>query len=385
MLKCQRKKFMLSRKEAYLNCSYMAPLTKKVENAGHKGLAKKRRPSKVSADDFFHDGETLRLLFSELINNPNPNQVVIIPSVSYGIGNVVQNIKIKKGQNVVVAGDQFPSNIYPWMRLCQDAGAELKIIAPPETEKDRAVKWNKNLMAAIDKNTVAVSIGQVHWADGTLFDLVGIRQATRKVGAALVIDGTQSVGAMPFDVQEIDPDALVCAGYKMLMGPYSIGLAYYGERFNDGKPLEENWINRFESEDFANLVNYQEAYREGALRYEVGEHSNFIMVPMMIEALKQLKKWGPSEIQEYCRELTRGAIEELRGMGLFVEQEEHRAHHLFGIKCPSDQLDELKKELKIHRVSVSFRGDFVRVSPHVYNDAKDISKLLKAFRQVFVS
>lgn len=361
----------------------MSPLLKKVENAGHAGLIMKRRPHKITAEDFFNDGETVRKLFADIINCPDPMRIVTIPSVSYGIANVVHNLTISKGQNVVIAEDQFPSNVYPWMRFCQDTGAQLKIIEPPKTEQDRAQKWNKKILKAIDENTVAVSVGQVHWADGSLFDLKSIRSATNKVGAALIIDGTQSVGAYPFDVQEIQPDALICAGYKMLFGPYSIGVAYYGERFDGGTPVEESWMNRIDSENFAELVNYKDTYRNGALRYEIGEHSNFILLPMLIASLKQIRKWGTNDIQSYCYDLTKDAIMELRSMGLYIENDDDRAKHIFGIKCPPDKVDDIKTQLKVNKVSVSFRGDFVRVSPHVYNDEMDIRKLMKAFRQVF--
>lgn len=79
----------------------------------------------------------------------------------------------------------------------------------------------QRLKAAIDEHTALVTLGHVHWADGTLFDLKAIRRKTAEAGTWLVVDGTQSVGALPFDVQEIQPDALICAGYKWLMGPYS--------------------------------------------------------------------------------------------------------------------------------------------------------------------
>ena len=90
---------------------------------------------------------------------------------------------------------------------------------------------------------------------------MALRQRTHEVGAQLVIDGTQSVGALPINVQELQPDALICAGYKWLMGPYSIALAYYGPYFDQGEPLEEGWINRYGSEDFTNLVQYQDRYQ----------------------------------------------------------------------------------------------------------------------------
>ena len=107
-------------------------------------------------------------------------------------------------------------------------------------------------------------MSHIHWADGTLFDLKAIRQRTRDVGALLIIDGTQSIGALPFDIQEIQPDALICAGYKWLMGPYSLGLAYLGEFFDEGIPIEENWKNRHNSHHFARLVNYEDKYQPHA-------------------------------------------------------------------------------------------------------------------------
>jgi selenocysteine lyase/cysteine desulfurase len=106
----------------------------------------------------------------------------------------------------------------------------------------RGSVWNEKILSAIDNNTRAVALGNVHWADGTLFQLEEIRKRTRDVGALLIVDGTQSVGVMPFDVKKIQPDALVCAGYKWLLGPYSIGLAYYSEYFDEGTPIEESWL-----------------------------------------------------------------------------------------------------------------------------------------------
>ena len=132
----------------------------------------------------------------------------------------------------------------------------------------RARKWNERVLEAIGDDTAIVALCQVHWTDGTLFDLEEVGTRCREVGAALVVDGTQSVGALPFDVGRIRPDALVCAGYKWLMGPYSIGAAYFGPRFDGGTPLEEAWLAREGSDDFPRLVDYTDTYRPGAARYE---------------------------------------------------------------------------------------------------------------------
>jgi selenocysteine lyase/cysteine desulfurase len=108
-----------------------------------------------------------------------------------------------------------------------------------------------------------------------------------------VVDGTQSVGALPFDVRRVRPDALIVASYKWMMGPYSLGLAYYGERFDGGVPLEETWMGRKGSEDFSALVDYVDDYQPGALRYDVGERSNFALMPMLTAALELLLAWKP--------------------------------------------------------------------------------------------
>jgi selenocysteine lyase/cysteine desulfurase len=197
------------------------------------------------------------------------------------------------------------------------------------------------------------------------------------VGALLIVDGTQSVGAMPFDVQKIKPDALVCAGYKWLLGPYGISLAYYSEYFDNGKPVEENWVSRLNSEDFTKLVNYQPAYQPGALRYDAGEHSNFINVPMMIKALEQLNRWKVSNVQEYCSFITREAIIKLREKGFWVEDENYRGGHLFGIRLPETMdIEKVKNSFLKNGIYVSFRGNAIRVAPNVYNDEKDLQKLV---------
>src|SRR5204863_1785595 len=139
---------------------------------------------------------------------------------------------------------------------------------------------------------------------------VAVGQRARDADAMFVVDGTQSIGALPFDQQEIRADAVICAGYKWLLAPYSTGCAYLGARFDDGVPLEENWIGRAGSENFGALVDYVDEYQPGAARYDVGEKSNFILLPMLVAALDQVLAWGPAQIQSYCRSLIEGLVAE---------------------------------------------------------------------------
>lgn len=371
----QSEKFNLDSKITYLNGAFMSPQLKLVSEVGMKALKIKESPSNVQVNDFFDTPRRLRQEFSKMVNNPDPKSVALIPSVSYGMAVVARNINTR-GKKIIIAGEQFPSNVYPWMRLVSDQGGELEIIEPPKTLENRGETWNNKILEAIDNRTSLVAIGHVHWADGTLFDLLEIRRRTNDVGSLLVIDGTQSVGALPFDVERIKPDALVCAGYKWLLGPYGLGVGFFGEAFTDGVPIEENWINRLNSEDFAGLVDFEEEYQPGALRYGMGEQSNFILAPMLLTALEQINEWNPENIQTYCTELIEEPLARLSENGFWLESGDYRASHLFGIRHESVSIDKIKQRLTEAGVFVSYRGTSIRVSPYVHNSAEQINQLV---------
>lgn len=297
-LTCQRGVFSLPANLHYLNCAFMSPLPQVVEEAGVRGMLRKRNPSLLQPDDFFRESEEVRRLFAGLINAPDPSSIAILPSVSYGIGVAAQNTPVESGQNIVLLHEQFPGNVYGWRRLAWENGAEIRMVRPRDGES-RGRIWNERILEAIDSATAVVALAPVHWTDGTAFDLAAIGAKAREVGAALVVDGTQSIGALPFDVQALKPDALIVASYKWLLGPYSIGVGYFGSRYLDGLPLEETWIAREGSEDFKGLVDYQDGYQPGAVRFDVGERSNFILVPMVVAALRLLHEWRPERIQDY--------------------------------------------------------------------------------------
>lgn len=381
MLTCQRDLFSLPPQLHYLNCGYMSPLPRPVEQAGFEGMRRKRVPSRITSDDFFTESDEVRGLFAKLVNVPDPQRIAIIPAASYGIAAAVRNTAMRPGQNVVVAAEQFPGNVYAWLSRCRREGLDLRTVhAPPGPARGEG--WTARILEAIDRSTAAVALGHVHWTDGTRFDLLRIGERARACGAAFIVDGTQSVGALPFDVQEVRPDALICAAYKWLLGPYSIGVAYFGPRFDEGTPLEETWIARRDSEDFAGLVDYRDDYQPGAVRYDVGERSNFILVPMLAAALRLLDGWRAHDIQAYCHDLTRELVAEAQAVGFTVEDAAWRGAHLFGLRAAADlSMDSLSDRLRERNVIVSRRGSAIRISPHLYNDADDIAVLTEALRQ----
>lgn len=376
MLTCQKDLFALPADAHYLNCAYMSPLSRRVEAAGIAGIRRKLVPSDITARDFFAGPDAVRRLFAGIVGCPDPERIAVIPSVSYGMAAVVGNTALRPGQNVVTLLDQFPSNVYPWRRLCGGGHATLRSVGAPTGGPGGAEAWNAAILDAIDDGTALVAVPHVHWTDGTRFDLEAISARARQVGAMFVIDGTQSVGALPFDVEAIQPDALVCAAYKWLGGPYSIGVAYFGPRFDGGRPVEDGWLARVGSEDFARLVDYQDELRPAARRYDVGEASNFILIPMLVAALEQLTEWGVEHIGPYCGRLTGDLLADLAAAGFGVTDERWRCGHLFGFRVPEGfDVEAFRERLASQRVSVALRGDAIRVAPYLYNDESDVAAL----------
>ena len=308
-MECQRHLFSLPEDQHYLNCAYMSPLLKSVEAAGIAGLRRKGNPAELVPADFFDETHELRRLFARLVNTTPERVFALVPAVSYGMAIASHNTRLRPGQNVVLPGEEFPSNVYAWMAQCQPGGARLRFVGRPEPGASDA--WTVRLLDAIDRNTAVVTLSTVHWTDGTPFDVDRIGRRAREVGALFVVDGTQSIGAVPFDFTQVQPDLLVCAGYKWLFGPYQYCFAVVGDRLLDAEPFEHNWITRKNSQDFGALVNYQPEFQPGAQRFDAGERSNFILVPMLLAALKQLDRWGIAEIRAYCARLGSGLAEAL--------------------------------------------------------------------------
>jgi selenocysteine lyase/cysteine desulfurase len=321
----------------------------------------------------------VRRLFARLIGAADGERIAIVPSVSYGIAIAARNVSARPGTNVVIADGQFPSNVYTWRRLCQRRGAELRVISRPA-----GMSWTERLLEAIDRRTVAVALGTIDWIDGTLFDLDAIGTRAREVGATYVLDGIQSIGALPFDVNRVRPDLLVCSSYKWLLGPMGVGVCYLGERMVNGEPLEETWLGREGSENFAALTEYTDRYQAGARRFDAGGRAHFVLLPMLAAALNQLLAWGSERIQAYCTGLVRPVLAELEAFGLMSATPDTHAMHLFSVPLPATASPhDVQNLMTRHRVQVSTRQGKLRVSPNVYNTEADLSALLRILLDVY--
>ena len=372
----QRELFEIPENIVYLNCAYMSPQIRRAREVGEKAVSRKSRPWELTPEDFFEEAEEVRALFAQLVGG-DTGGVAIIPSVSYGISVAAANVSVREGQKILILEDQFPSNVYTWRVLAEQSGARLVTVSRPED-----FDWTSALREEIDADTAVVAVPNCHWTDGSLVDLARVGESVREAGAALVVDAIQSLGAHPFDVSEVQPDFLVASSYKWLLGPYGIGFMYVGEKYREGSPIEHNWINRRGSQDFSGLVAYEDAFQPGARRYDVGERSNFALLPMAAVALQQLIDWEVDNVSETIGALT-DLIEEKAGkLGIAAIPKGRRARHMIGLKLGTEAPDDLARRLTAHNVFVSVRGESVRVAPNLYNTEEDVERFFDVLGRV---
>ena len=267
-----RAEFDIPRDICYLNAAYMTPQPRDVVEAAIRGATRRSQPWQIAPLDFFAEVETLRAAFARQVGCSSDN-IAIVPSAGYGVSCAANNLPTRPGDVILALGDQFPSNYYAWRRQALATEAEFHIVS-----KGAGQSWADALLEAIELcgNRIAIAtLEGHHWASAEFVDLEAVVPALRDVGARVVLDLTQSIGAFSIDISRLAPDFMVAAGYKWQFCPYGIAFLYVDERYFDGVPIEEAWMDRDGAEDFSRLADFTDSYQPGARRFDVSEKSSF--------------------------------------------------------------------------------------------------------------
>ncbi|MGH2981749.1 MAG: aminotransferase class V-fold PLP-dependent enzyme [Solirubrobacterales bacterium] len=361
---------------AYFNTASLAPQLRSVRAAGEAALDRRGAPWTISSGDWFTEVERLRGLFAEIVG-ADRDGIALVPATSYGLAVAANNLEAGPGQRVLVLDEEYPSGIYTWRAFVRRSGAELYTV-----QREAGQGWTDAILAALDERTAIVSVPNVHWTNGALIDLGPVGDRAREIGAAFVLDLSQSAGAMPIDVSGLRPDFLVAVGYKWLMGPLSLGYLYVDERHRDGEPLEHSWLVREGAENFARLVDYTDERKPGARRFDVGENSNFVLNPMAIAALEQILDWSVPRIEASLAEITASVEEAARARGLTALPADQRGPHMIGIELPESKREALVAELAARGVHAGLRSSWLRVAPHLHTTQADLDQLFAALDTV---
>lgn len=378
MLACQRDEFDIPRDVAYLNAASWSPLPRAVQAAGQAGIALKARPWGITAEHIASQCARARAAAARLINAA-PEDVALIPSISYGVAVAGRILPVPAGSRVLVLGDDHSSPVLEWLQHAPAGGYTVETVARPEDGD-----WTAAVLAAITRPGAAplalISISSVHWADGGLVDLAAVAQAQRKAGAMLLVDATHHAGVMPLDVQALDPDVLIFPTYKWVLGPYGRSFLYIARRWQGGVPLEQTGSARRRVSSEAKPYMADLGFTEGAKRFDMGERDHLMGLQMATAGMELMAEWGHAAISARLAWLTGLLAEGLAGTGVEIPQAHLRAPHVLSLGFPGGMRPGLIEALAERQVHVAPRLGRMRISPHVYNDEEDVAAFVTAFR-----
>ena len=372
----RREEFDLPPGIAYFNTANLSPLTHRVREAGERALERRTRPWTIAAEDWFSDVDRLRELFARLVG-ADADGIALVTATSYGFAVAARNLDLAAGDRILLLAEEYPSGVYTWRDLARRSGAELLTVA-----REPGQDWTDAILAALDERVRVVSVPNVHWTDGALIDLDQVAERAHALGCRLVIDASQSAGAMGLDLERLRPDFLVAVGYKWLLGPLGVSYLYVGAEHRDGEPLEQNWIGRAGSEDFARLVDYRDDYQPGARRFDMGQRSSFNLVPMAVAALEQLLDWEVERIAATLATTTAAVADGAAELGLEPVPQARRGPHMLGIGLAPEARSRVLATLEAAGCFAALRSDSLRIAPHLNITPEEVERLLAALAEL---
>ena len=367
-----RNLFPIAKRQIYFNHAAVSPPPTTSIQAVEAQLRDVHENGSANYRSWLEVKEQARGLLAKLLG-AKPEQVAFMRNTSDSLSTVANGLRWRAGDNVVSFSREFPSNIYPWLRLRDEFGVELRLCE----ERDGRIDLSE-LERLIDQRTRVVSISHVQYASGFRSDLNRLGQAARRHDALFVVDAIQALGVMPIDVEADLIDVAAGAGHKWLLSPEGVGYLYLSDRARERvHPTLVGWVSVPNPEDF---LNFEQGWNRGTLGWETGTGPTAILHGFKV-SLELINRLGVQNIATYLEELTDYLCEGLSGKGYEIVSSRTPGEksqivcirHPQGISAMS-----LYHQLNSKHVVTSPRLDRLRIAPHFYNNVSDVDHFLAA-------
>jgi selenocysteine lyase/cysteine desulfurase len=317
--------------------------------------------------------ERARGLLAKLLGAPRAEQVAFMRNTSDALSTVANGLNWRAGDNVVTFSHEFPSNIYPWLRIRDAFGVDVRMCG----ERNGRVDADE-LTNLIDHHTRVVAISHVQYASGFRTDLERLGRAARQHDALFVVDAIQALGVIPTNVEAELIDVAAGGSHKWLLGPEGVGYLYLSDRARERiQPTLVGWVSVPNPDDY---LNFDQPWNKGTLAWETGTGPTALIHGLQA-SLEFLNGYGAQRIADYLEELTDYLCERLREKKYEVVSS--RAHgeksqivcirHRDGMPAM-----DLYAHLMARNIVTAPRGARLRISPHLYNTSHEIDELIKA-------
>ena len=362
------------------------PVTERAIYLNHAAVSAPPRPTidaiQAQLADASHNGsvnfrrwlavkESARGLLAAMLK-AKPEQVAFVRNTSDGLSTVANGFYWRPGDNLVTFRNEFPSNLYPWLRLRDALGIEVRFAEEQAGRIDL-----DELIALIDDRTRMVAISHVQYASGFRADLERLGRAARAHDALLVVDVIQGLGVIPIDVEGELVDVAAGAGHKWLLTPEGVGFLYLSDRARERiQPTLVGWTSVPNPEDYG---NYEQGWNQGTLAWETGT-APIALIHGLEASLKLLTDVGVSPIQIYLENLTNHLCGRLRDTTYQVVSSRGPGEKSQIVCIRHEQYSpmDLYSFLRKRNIITAPRGDRLRISPHFYNTPAEIDTLVAA-------
>jgi selenocysteine lyase/cysteine desulfurase len=364
--------FPITQRAVYLNHAAVSPLPIPAIEAVESQLRDVHKNGSLNFRDWLGIKESARGLLAQFLN-ARREQVAFTRNTSDGLSTVANGMRWRSGDNIVTFKNEFPSNIYPWLRLTQTAGVELRTC----DEQNGRIDLDE-LTSLVNQQTRIIAISHVQFASGFRVDLERLGTIARKHDALLVVDTIQALGVVPTDVQGELIDVAAGGGHKWLLSPEGTGYLFLSDRARERiEPTLVGWVSVPHPEDH---FNWDQGWNEGALAWETGTGPAALLYGLEA-SLRLIRYQGVPRIQKYLRELTDYLCSQLdlRSYEIVSSRMEKERSQIVCIRHKGGiSAMELYSKLKQRRIITAPRGDRLRIAPHFYNNNDDIDALIAA-------
>ena len=361
----------------WLNCAHQGPLPNVARDALERAAAWKQRPFELTSERFREVPARLRRALAALVHAP-ADEIILANSASYGLHLVARGLPLKPGDEVLVFGRDFPSDVLPWLLRERD-GVVVTRIEPTGT-----VVEPEDLARHVSPKTRALCLTWVHSFTGWAIDLDAIGRFCRERGVTFVVNASQAIGARPLDVTTAPVDVIVSVGFKWLCGPYGTGFCWIRPELRERLlPAKAYWLSMFTADDLAKPLDLAIKPGNEARRFDIFGTANFFNYVPWTASIEFILEHGVEQIREYDQALVDRLVRGLEQAGYRLVSPASGPRRstlvVFAARTPerTARAYEALSQAKIH---VAMRSGNIRIAPHLYNDDRDIDTALTVIR-----
>jgi cysteine desulfurase / selenocysteine lyase len=369
----RRHEFPVTAQKIFLAHAAVCPLPRRVSEAMRAHAARATlddQEETIPAGQF----RRARELGAQLLN-ARPEEIAFVGPTSLALSYVAAGLPWRKGDNVLIYFDDYPSNVYPWMALAEK-GVEVRLLNTREYGRIRAI----DVTGQVDEQTRLVALASNHFVAGWRLELDAIGRHLRERNILFCVDGIQTVGAFPTGVANVD--FLAADAHKWLLGPCGAGIFYVRKEVQQKlRPIVHGWHN-VRCPGF--VAQEQMVYLTDARRYEAGS-ANLSGLAGLTAAMELILEIGVENIAAELLRKRALLLPVLRKQGWDVLQADApgpNASAILSLYKPGADMAAIHRKLMDARIHTSLRVDrqarqYVRLSPHFYNTDAELHRLLE--------